>query len=87
MAIGPQASIDAFNKEVDKFEEYFDAQLLGKKVAPGETTYVGMPDGCYSKHFEELRKRYVAAGWYDVTLSEGGFGSNGGLNFLTVEPK
>lgn len=83
MAVGPKMAIDAFKEEVTKFEEYFDTQILSKKVEPGGTVYITMPEGCYQKHFEELRTRYIDAGWSDVTLSEGGHGSNGGLNFHT----
>jgi len=83
MAVGPKMALDAFNEEVARFEEHFDAQLSTRKLESGGTAFIACPDDCNSKHFDALRVRYIDAGWADVQWSPGGYGSKSGINFST----
>lgn len=70
MAISPTELEKFLDKEVDDFEKYFDDELKKKTLYRGESIYISGPSNFYLKHFNALKKRYLAVGWSDVTFSD-----------------
>jgi reverse gyrase len=69
MAISPKHLEEAFQQEVDYFEQNFDRILANKKITKGQSISIDVPTGFNLSHFAILKSRYIQAGWSDVTYN------------------
>lgn len=67
MAIGPEQLEDKFKEELNVFEAIIDRNLKNSSFANGGAqVMVTAPTGMQNGHFQELRQRYLVAGWKEV---------------------
>ncbi len=76
MAISPTELEKFLDKEVDNFESYLDNELRKKTLYRGESVYIEAPSGFSSKHFNVLKKRYLAAGWTNLEYNSSQMGGD-----------
>jgi hypothetical protein len=66
MAISPQSLDFNFQRDVDRFEEIIDRQLVNSKLAKGGGLILDIPPGMNFSHFEILKERYIKVGWTKI---------------------
>ena len=67
MAISPKHLEEAFQAEVDSYEQHLDRILVNKKIRKGQSIdIINIPTGMNWQHFSLLRERYKSAGWTEL---------------------
>ncbi len=70
MAISPLQLQEAFQKEVEAYEEAIDKKLANQNLTSGQSLTLTPPSSMTSKHFDFLRLRYINVGWKDVLYND-----------------
>lgn len=73
MATGPKKITENIEAECDAFEKLIDEKIEEQSSNRFE---IDAPKGFENKHFLVLKKRYLDAGWTNVTFKES-YGVNG----------
>ena len=76
MATGPKKITENIEAECDAFEKLIDEKIEEQSSNRFE---INAPKDFENKHFLVLKKRYLDAGWTNVTFKEsyGAYGANG----------
>ena len=68
MAKGPETISKQIKEEADRFEDFIDQKLDGTELRYDNTVIIELPGFPSPLAQEEIKRRYMKAGWQDVVF-------------------